>query len=44
MGAQIFIQFSHYDYGARVQLRPGQVALETLPDDNAVKLQAQIAF
>jgi hypothetical protein len=44
LGAQVFLQFSHYDYGPRVQLRPGQVALETIPDDNAVKLQAQIAF
>ncbi len=44
LGAQIFIQYSHYDYGARVRLRSGQVALETLPDDNALKLQAQVAF
>ena len=44
IGAQIFLQYSRYAYGDRVQLRPGQVALETIPDDNVVKLQAQIAF
>lgn len=44
VGAQIFLQYSRYGYGERVRLRPGQVALESLPDDNAVKLQAQIAF
>lgn len=44
VGAQIFLQYAHYDYGERVRLRPGQVALETLPDTDVVKLQAQIAF
>lgn len=44
LGAQIFLQYSRYWYGERVRLRPGQVALETLPDDNALKLQAQISF
>lgn len=44
LGAQVFIQYSRYFYGDRVRLRPGQVALETLPDDNALKLQAQISF
>jgi hypothetical protein len=44
LGAQIFLQYSRYSYGARVRLRPGQVALESIPDDNAFKLQAQIAF
>jgi hypothetical protein len=44
VGAQIFLQYSHYDYGERVRLRPGQVALETLPDSDVVKLQAQVAF
>lgn len=44
LGAQIFLQYSRYGYGERVRLRPGQVALETLPDDNALKLQAQLAF
>ena len=41
---EIFLQYSHYDYGARVQLRPGQVALETQPDDNVFKIQAQMTF
>lgn len=44
LGAQIFLQYSRYAYGPRVRLRPGQVALESLPDDNALKLQAQIGF
>ncbi len=44
LGAQIFLQYSRYAYGERVRLRPGQVALETLPDDNVLKLQAQISF
>ncbi len=44
VGAQIFLQYAHYDYGERVRLRPGQVALETLPDTDVVKLQAQVAF
>ena len=41
---EIFIQWSFYSYGARVQLRPGQVALETQPDSNALKIQAQLVF
>jgi hypothetical protein len=41
---EIFLQWSYYTYGARVQLRPGQVALETVPDSNAFKIQAQLAF
>lgn len=44
IGAQIFLQYSRYFYGERVRLRPGQVALETIPDTDVVKLQAQIAF
>jgi hypothetical protein len=43
-GGQIFLQWSRYSYGDRVRLRPGQVALETIPDDNVVKIQAQFAF
>jgi len=42
--AEIFLQWSYYTYGARVQLRPGQVALETQPDSNAFKIQAQLVF
>jgi hypothetical protein len=41
---EIFLQWSYYTYGARVQLRPGQVALETVPDSNAFKIQAQLVF
>jgi hypothetical protein len=41
---EIFIQYSAYSYGARVTLRPGQVALETQPDSNALKIQAQLVF
>ncbi len=41
---EIFVQWSFYSYGARVQLRPGQVALETQPDSNAFKIQAQLVF
>ena len=41
---EIFLQWSYYTYGARVQLRPGQVALETQPDSNAFKIQAQLVF
>ena len=41
---EIFLQWSFYSYGARVQLRPGQVALETQPDSNAFKIQAQLVF
>jgi hypothetical protein len=41
---QIFIQYSRYMYNERVRLRPGQVQLETLPDDNVVKVQAQMSF
>jgi hypothetical protein len=41
---EIFLQWSFYSYGARVQLRPGQVALETQPDSNALKIQAQLVF
>ncbi|MDB4967963.1 MAG: hypothetical protein JWN44_3652 [Myxococcales bacterium] len=41
---EIFLQWSYYTYGARVQLRPGQVALETQPDSNVLKIQAQLVF
>jgi hypothetical protein len=42
--ALLFVQWSHYIYGARVALRQGQVPLEVLPDDNMLKIQAQLAF
>jgi hypothetical protein len=41
---QLYLQWSRYVYGDRVRLRPGQVALESMPDDNVVKLQGQVAF
>jgi hypothetical protein len=44
LGAQIYLQYSRYFYGSRVQLRPGQVALETQPDNDVLKLQAQLTF
>lgn len=40
----LFLQYSHYFYGERIELRPGQVQLETQPDDNVVKIQAQMIF
>ena len=42
--ALIYLQWSKYFYGERVGLRPGQVANETLPDDEVWKLQGQITF
>lgn len=42
--ALLFLQWSHYVYGERVFLRPGQVPLETLPDKDLVKIQAQMNF
>jgi hypothetical protein len=41
---EIFVQYSHYWYGERVQLRPGQVPLETEPDSDVFKLQAQVVW
>jgi hypothetical protein len=41
---EIFMQYSHYWYGDRVQLRPGQVPLETEPDTDVFKLQAQVVW
>ena len=38
---ELAVQYSHYFYGERVQLRPGQVPLETEPDTDAFKVQAQ---
>lgn len=42
--ALLFLQWSHYVYGERVFLRPGQVPLETMPDKDLVKIQAQMSF
>ncbi len=41
---EVFFQYSRYFYGDRVQLRPGQIPLETRPDEDVLKLQAQIVF
>lgn len=41
---EIYLQYSRYFYGARVQLRPGQVPLETTPDTDVFKIQAQLNF
>lgn len=42
--ALLFMQWSHYVYGERVKLRPGQVPLEPDPDVDMFKIQAQIGF
>jgi hypothetical protein len=42
--AMLFVQYSRYSYGARVTLRPGQIPLETLPDTDVLKIQAQLIF
>jgi hypothetical protein len=42
--AEIYLQYSRYWYGERVNLRPGQIALETKPDEDVFKIQAQIVF
>lgn len=42
--ALLFLQWSHYVYGERVFLRPGQVPLETMPDKDLIKIQAQMSF
>jgi hypothetical protein len=41
---QLFLQYSRYVYNERIRLRPGQVQLETIPDDHVLKIQAQIVF
>lgn len=41
---ELFLQYSHYWYGDKIQLRPGQVPLETIPDSDVVKLQAQAVW
>jgi hypothetical protein len=41
---EIFLQYSHYWYGDKIHLRPGQVPLETEPDKNVIKIQAQVAW
>jgi hypothetical protein len=41
---ELFIQYSHYWYGDKITLRPGQVELETMPDSDVFKLQAQVVW
>jgi len=41
---EIFVMYSHYTYGDKVHLRSGQVPLETEPDTDVFKLQAQVVW
>ena len=41
---ELYVMYSHYWYGSRITLRPGQVPLETMPDTDAFKLQAQVVW
>ncbi|MBA3393382.1 MAG: hypothetical protein H0T89_12095 [Deltaproteobacteria bacterium] len=41
---EIFFMYSHYWYGDKVHLRAGQVPLETEPDADVFKLQAQVVW
>ena len=41
---ELFVQYSHYWYGDKIQLRAGQVPLETMPDSDVFKLQAQVGL
>jgi hypothetical protein len=41
---ELFFMYSHYWYGDKVRLRPCQVPLETMPDSNVFKLQAQVVW
>jgi hypothetical protein len=41
---ELFVQYSHYWYGDKIQLRSGQVPLETMPDSNVFKIQAQAVW
>jgi len=41
---ELFVMYSHYWYGDKVHLRPGQVPLETEPDTDVFKLQAQVVW
>jgi hypothetical protein len=37
---ELMVQYSHYFYGDKVQLRSGQVPLEDQPDTDAFTIQA----
>ncbi|MCB9563243.1 MAG: hypothetical protein H6708_22830 [Kofleriaceae bacterium] len=41
---ELFVMYSHYMYGDKIHLRPGQIPLETEPDSDVVKLQAQVVW
>ncbi|RMH36577.1 MAG: hypothetical protein D6689_22285 [Deltaproteobacteria bacterium] len=41
---ELFVQYTHYWYGDKIALRPGQVPLESEPDANVFKVQAQAAW
>lgn len=41
---ELYLMYSHYWYGDKVTLRPGQVPLETKPDTDVFKLQAQVRW
>jgi hypothetical protein len=41
---ELYIMYSHYWYGDKITLRPGQVPLETKPDTDVFKLQAQVRW
>lgn len=41
---EIFVMYSHYWYGDKVHLRAGQIPLETMPDSDVFKLQAQVRW
>jgi hypothetical protein len=41
---ELFLMYSHYWYGDKISLRPGQVPLETEPDSDVFKLQAQVVW
>jgi hypothetical protein len=41
---ELFFMYSHYWYGDKVRLRAGQVPLETMPDSDVFKLQAQVVW
>jgi hypothetical protein len=41
---ELQVAYSRYFYGDKIQLRPGQVPLETTPDEHAFKLQAEATW
>jgi hypothetical protein len=41
---ELFLMYSHYWYGDKVKLRPGQVPLENEPDRDVFKIQAQVVW